>query len=147
MLAVVLYCVCAVLWLLWKSAMLQYRLCCGDRLRTGSGSQKDLKILERQVEKHWKSFKANMDSLLLRLGAHFKWLFWSCVANMDFSKSIYRKGFFFWLIFPIVSTLQQSGEQFAHTCSCQEKLPQINKWIIQSPWWQLIGWNCNDTAS
>lgn len=39
------------------------------------------------------------------------------------------------------------GRHFSHTCSCQEKLPLSNEFMIQSPWWQLIGWNGIDTAS
>lgn len=44
-----------------------------------------------QVEKHWKSYKADLESFHLKLGMN--WLLLSCVANMDFSKSIYRKVF------------------------------------------------------
>lgn len=62
----------------------------------------------------------------LKSWINFKRPWRSCVANMDFSKSIYRNGCLFLFIISCTQhTAAERGGHFSHECSCQENLPQI----------------------
>lgn len=68
------------------------------------------------------SCKANMGSFHLKVGSKIKWPLRSCVADMDFSKSIYRN--ISCVIFPILTTAAEWGNTSA---TRQKSLPQMNE--------------------
>lgn len=61
----------------------------------------------------------------LKTWINFKRPLWSCVANMDFCKSIYRNGWFFLFVYYFLYSAHcsRAGEHFSHECSRQENLP------------------------